>query len=62
MQCFQRHLVPLALCGMIGLPAAGPTLGADAFDGVYAASKVLTKGAGRAPLRKLYPSPSMARR
>ena len=33
-----------AICGMMGLAVAGPTLGADAYDGTYTGTRVLTKG------------------
>jgi len=32
------------MCGLLGLAAAGPALGADSFDGVYSDKRVLTKG------------------
>jgi hypothetical protein len=32
------------ICGLIGLAAAGPTLGVDTFDGAYTGKRVLTKG------------------
>jgi len=41
------------LAGMIGLLVAGPTLGADIFDGTYTGTRVLTKGeADRCPAKE----------
>jgi hypothetical protein len=40
----RRRLAALGICGLIGLAAAGPTPGADPFDGVYSGRRVLTKG------------------
>jgi hypothetical protein len=40
-----NHRLGLAgLCGMSVLAVVGPTLGADAFDGTYTGTRVLTKG------------------
>jgi hypothetical protein len=40
----RRRLLVWGICGLIGLAAAGPSLGADAFDGAYTGKRVLTKG------------------
>jgi hypothetical protein len=40
----RRQLLVWGICGLIGLAAAGPTLGADTFDGAYTGKRVLTKG------------------
>ena len=40
----ESRSVASAICGMIGLAVAAPALGADAYDGAYAGTRVLTKG------------------
>ena len=40
----ERRLAVSWICGMIGLAAAEPALGADAYDGAYTGTRVLTKG------------------
>jgi hypothetical protein len=39
-----RRLVMAGLCCALSLAVAGPTMGADTFDGVYTGRRVLTKG------------------
>jgi hypothetical protein len=41
---YKRHLMVSGTCGLLGLAAAGLTLAADTFDGVYSGKRVLTKG------------------
>ena len=42
---YKRRLMMWGMCGLIGL--AGPTLGADPYNGTYTGKRVLTKGSPR---------------